>query len=107
AFPLTLQVFKGPALVRTETLTQDIITPQAVPAHIAEQVEVRDGSHAIEVSALFEDAVVEVRHLSDPSAGRISGATKGLLGSAAAALLSLLVLFVVSYVQVAHLRQRQ
>ena len=44
-------------------------------------VEVQDGSRAIEVNAMFEDAIIEVRHLSNPTAGTVSGATKGLLGA--------------------------
>ncbi len=75
-----------------------------IPQHVAEQVEVRDGRHSIEVSALFEDAVIEVRHLSDPTAGRITGVTRAILGSGAAALLALVVLFLVSYAQVGRLR---
>ena len=72
-----------------------------IPAHVAEQVEVRDGAQAIEVSALFEDAVQEVRHFDNPAGGKVSGLTKGLLGSAAASLAGVFMLFGASYAQVA------
>lgn len=71
-----------------------------IPAHVAEQVEVRDGAHAVEVSALFEDAVQEVRHFDNPAGGKVSGLTKGLLGSAAASLAGVMMLFGASYAQV-------
>lgn len=74
----------------------------AVPAYIAEQAEVYDGDPAIEVSALFEDAVLEVRHLSRPDGAEVRGATRALLGSGAAALAGLLLLFLWSYAQVAR-----
>src|SRR5690349_824963 len=32
-------------------------------------VEVQDGSHAIEVAAMFEDAVLDVRYFSHPNSG--------------------------------------
>ena len=53
------------------------VTTSEVPAHVAEQVEVRDGAYAIEVSALFEDAVQEVRHLDNPAGGKTSALTRG------------------------------
>lgn len=76
------------------------VTTSEVPAHVAEQVEVRDGAHAIEVSALFEDAVQEVRHLDNPAGGKTSALTRGVLGSAAASLAGVFMLFTSSYVQV-------
>jgi TonB family protein len=78
-----------------------------VPAYIADQVEIRDGHPAIEISALFEDAVVEVRHLSDPRGGRVSLTTRAILASGVAALLVLLVLFGVSFVQVGRARNER
>ncbi len=81
--------------------------PAQVPPHIAEQVEMRDGSTAVEVTAMFEDAVLEVRHLSNPQGGQITPVTKAILGSAAASLLGLFILFVVSYAQVAALSARR
>jgi TonB family protein len=40
-------------------------------------VEVRDGSQAIEVTALFGDSVLDVKHYSDPKAtGKVSNGTK-------------------------------
>lgn len=80
---------------------QTVLAEPPVPAQISEQVETKDGARAIEVAALFDDAVLEVRHLDNPSAGRLSGMTKGLLGSAGAALLGTFALFADSYSQVA------
>jgi TonB family protein len=68
-------------------------------------VEVQDGSRAIEVNAMFEDAIIEVAHLSNPQAGTISGATKGLLGAGLGALLIAFITFCVAYVQVGVVRR--
>ena len=71
--------------------------PQLDPSAI----EVRDGSRAVEVVAMFEDAIVEARHFSNPKSGEVSGATKGMLGGGAAALVASLIIFIVTYAQVA------
>ncbi len=68
-------------------------------------VEVQDGSRAIEVNAMFEDAIIEVRHLSNPTAGTISGGTKGLLGAGVVALGIAFITFIVAYVQVGAVRK--
>jgi TonB family protein len=73
-----------------------------VPPHIAEQVEVRDGSRAVEVAALFEEAVLDVKHFDDPSGGQVTPATKGILGAAIGSLAALFLLFIISYVQVSR-----
>src|SRR5262249_11839156 len=83
-------------------------TPQPMayappPGFDPSAVEVQDGSRAIEVAAMFEDSVVEVRHLSDPSAGQVTGLTKGLLGGGSLALAIAFITFVVAYVQQAAL----
>lgn len=80
---------------------QTVLAEPPVPAQISEQVETTDGARAIEVAALFDDAVLEVRHLDNPSAGKVSRVTKGLLGSAGAALLGTFAMFADSYSQVA------
>lgn len=72
--------------------------------HYAEEIEVRDGVRAVEVSAMFEDAVQEVRLFQNPALGEVSGATKALLGIGTAALLAALVTFIVAFVQVGHIR---
>ncbi|MDB4965706.1 MAG: putative abductin-like protein [Myxococcales bacterium] len=68
-------------------------------------VEVQDGSRAIEVNAMFEDAIIEVAHLSNPQAGTITGATKGLLGSGFLSLAVAFITFVVAYVQAGATRR--
>jgi TonB family protein len=83
--------------------------PSAMPAAGAafdlEAVEVRDGSRAVEVSAMFEDAVIEMRHLQNPAAGKISGPTKALIGTGAAAFFGALIVFLVAFAQVSDLRK--
>ena len=64
-------------------------------------VEVQDGSRAIEVAAMFEDSVVDIHHFTNPSAGVITGATKGMIGGGAFALVVAFITFVVAYVQAA------
>lgn len=78
-----------------------VLAEPPVPAQISEQVETTDGARAIEVAALFDDAVLEVRHLDTPTAGRVTGMTRAILGSAAAALIGTGALFTHSYLEVA------
>jgi hypothetical protein len=66
------------------------------------QAQVETSARAIEVSALFEDAVLDVRHLDNPGAGKLSGLTKGALGLGGIALGSFFLLFGSSYLQVKH-----
>jgi TonB family protein len=73
-----------------------------VPPHIAEQVETRDGSRAVEVAAIFEEAVIDIKHFDNPSGGFVTPATKGILGVGAASLVLTFLLFIISYVQVSR-----
>jgi TonB family protein len=68
-------------------------------------VEVQDGSRAIEVNAMFEDAIIEVRHLSNPTAGTITGGTKGLLGGGLISLAIAFITFIVAYAQAGAVRK--
>ncbi|MBL9009169.1 MAG: AgmX/PglI C-terminal domain-containing protein [Myxococcales bacterium] len=70
----------------------------------AEEIEVRDGARAVEVSAMFEDAVLDVRLFENPKAGLLTGATKALVGLGSAALLASFVMLLVAYVQVGKVR---
>jgi TonB family protein len=81
--------------------------PGFAPQFDTSAVEVQDGSRAIEVTAMFEDAVVDVHHFTNPQAGQATGATKGLLGAGAAMLVGAFVLFVVAYVQVSAEKARR
>lgn len=80
----------------TESVRTVVSAPQ-VPVQIAEQTETQDGAKAIEVAAVFDDAVMAVRHFDNPQAGRLSRMTKGLLGGAAFAILGVGALFADSY----------
>lgn len=72
-----------------------------------DEIEERDGTRAVEVQAMFEDAVLDVRLFQNPQAGVISGGTKGLLGVGAAALFGALVMLIVAFVQVSHIREQR
>ena len=72
-----------------------------LPPQVLEQVELRDGSRAVEVAALFEDAVVEVRHFDDPKGGKVTPATNGMVYGGMAALSIVFILFVTNYLTVA------
>ena len=65
------------------------------------QIEVRDGSRAIEVVAMFEDAIVEARHFTNPQAGKVQGSTMAMLVGGGVSLAASLVIFIATYVQVA------
>lgn len=64
-----------PAMMSQPTL------PMASASFPDPTVDKQDGSRAIEVTAMFEDEVVKVRHLDNPGGGRVSGPTWGLLVS--------------------------
>jgi pSer/pThr/pTyr-binding forkhead associated (FHA) protein len=78
---------------------------QPPPGFDPSAVEVQDGSRAIEVNALFEDAIIEVAHLSNPTAGTITAGTKGLLGAGLASMLIAFITFMVAYVQAGMVRR--
>lgn len=46
-------------------------------------VDRQDGARSIEITAMFDTSVLAVRHLENPRAGRVAGATWGLLAIAA------------------------
>lgn len=99
--------FAPPAQPQAAAYRAPAATPQFTPppGFDPSAVEVQDGSRAIEVNALFEDAIIEVQHLTNPQAGTISGATKGLLGAGALSLAVAFITFVVAYFQVGAVRK--
>ena len=48
-------------------------------SHAGAEVEVHDGSHAIEVQALYRGVVTQTRHLSDPTGRSTEGQSKTML----------------------------
>ena len=70
-----------------------------------DEIESRDGARAVEVSALFEDVVHEVRLLQNPAAGVLQPLTRGVIWAGAIGIVAALTWFMVAYVQVAKLRQ--
>jgi hypothetical protein len=81
----------------------------ATPLYLGsgEEIEQRDGGRAIEVSAMFEDAVLDVRLLDNPQAGSISVGTKVLVGLGSLSLAAALVMFIVAFVQVGTVRAQR
>lgn len=77
----------------------------APPGFDAGSVEINDGTRAIEVAAMFEESVVEIRHFSNPQSGVITPLTKGLIGGAALSLVIALILFIVNFAQVITIRR--
>lgn len=73
-----------------------------LPPQVLEQVELRDGSRAVEVAALYEDAVIEVRHFDDPKGGKVTGATNGMIYGGLAALGVVFLLFLTNYITVSR-----
>ena len=72
--------------------------------HHVEEIEVRDGARAVEVSAMFEDAVLEVRLFQNPAVGEVLAATKGLLAIGGGGAFGAFVMFIVAFVQVGAIR---
>ena len=54
------------------------------------------------MAALFEDAVVEVRHYDDPKGGKVTGATNGMIYGGIASLAVVFVLFLTNYITVSR-----
>ena len=73
-----------------------------LPPQVLEQVELRDGSRAVEVAALYEDAVIEVRHFDDPKGGKVTGATNGMIYGGLASLGIVFLLFLTNYITVSR-----
>jgi TonB family protein len=99
------QPFAQPQQQSYRAPAQPAMQYQPPPGFDPSAVEVQDGSRAIEVNAMFEDAIVEVAHLSNPQAGTVTGMTKGLLAGAVLTLSVSFVIFVVSFFQVSALRR--
>ena len=73
---------------------------EVMGSQIVAQAEDPSGARAVEVSAVFDNTVQQVRHFANPRAGRISKMTKGVLTLSALSLGSVLTLFGTSYAQV-------
>lgn len=76
------------------------IGSEVIGSQIVAQAEDPSGARAVEVSAVFDNTVQQVRHFANPRAGRISKTTKGVLTLSALSLGSVLTLFGTSYAQV-------
>ena len=76
------------------------IGSEVMGSQIVAQAEDPSGARAVEVSAVFDNTVQQVRHFANPRAGRISKTTKGVLTLSALSLGSVLTLFGTSYAQV-------
>lgn len=89
---------------RAPAAAQQPMMPAADPA----AVEVRDGTRAIEVVAMFEDAIVETRYLNKLSLSKelkmVQPRTLAYLAGGVAGLLVSFTLFLVAYIQVGHIR---
>jgi hypothetical protein len=79
----------------------------ALPNVHADEIEVRDGARAVEVSAMFEDAVLDVQLFQNPAVGDVHTPTKVLLGAGALSLFGALILFIVAWFQVGDMRARR
>ena len=73
-----------------------------LPPQVLEQVELGDGSRAVEVAASFQDATVAVRHYDNPRGGKVSGATNGMIYGGLGGLVVVFVLFLTNYIVVSR-----
>jgi hypothetical protein len=62
-------------------------------SHAGAEVEVHDGSHAIEVQALYRGVVTQTRHLSDPTGRSTEGQSKTMLLAGGALIVVALAVF--------------
>jgi hypothetical protein len=68
--------------------------------HMAAEVEVNDGSRAIEVQALYKGVVVNTRHLYDATGVAKAAQSKGFIAGGAALILVAIVTFLVTVIDV-------
>jgi TonB family protein len=65
----------------------------APSSHVAAEVELMDGSKAIEVQALYRGIVINTRHLTDPSGKSSAGSSKAFIAAGVAAIIVALGVF--------------
>jgi TonB family protein len=71
----------------------------AVPAgHVAAEVELLDGSKAIEVQSVFRGVVINTRHLTDASGKSTAGQSKAFMAAGAVAVIIALVTFFITII---------
>ncbi|MBW2731975.1 MAG: AgmX/PglI C-terminal domain-containing protein [Deltaproteobacteria bacterium] len=81
--PAGLPVGLPPGMMPQQAAPQaQAYVPMADPS-----LDMQDGSRAIEVTALFGDSVVGVRHLSKPNGGKVSPITYAIIAMGVAAML--------------------
>ncbi|MFH1130438.1 MAG: AgmX/PglI C-terminal domain-containing protein, partial [Pseudomonadota bacterium] len=85
-----------PPHISPQPAQQKAMPQPAAPAYVPDPtLDVQDGSQAIEVTAMFESSVMQVRQLSNPAAGKVGGATWGVLGVGVCTVLTGIVLVIV------------
>jgi TonB family protein len=62
-------------------------------SHAGAEVEVQDGTHAVEVQAVYRGVVIQTRHLSDPTGRSTEGQSKSMLVAGGALIVVALVAF--------------
>jgi TonB family protein len=75
-------------------------------SYAAAEVELMDGSRAIEVQALYRGVVIATRHLTDATGKTSAGKAKALLGAGIAAILVALGVFLSTVITAGHERSR-
>jgi TonB family protein len=62
-------------------------------SHVAAEVELLDGSKAIEIQAMYRGVITNTRHLTDPSGKSSAGKSKAFIGAGVAAIIVALGVF--------------
>lgn len=78
----------------------------ASAGHAAAEVEVLDGSKAIEIQALYRGVVINTRHLTDPSGKSSAGKSKLFIGAGIAATIVALGVFLSTMISAGHEKAR-
>jgi TonB family protein len=82
-------------------------SPFAAPAgHVAAEVELLDGSKAVEVQSLYRGVVINTRHLTDPSGKTTAGQSKAFMAAGAAVVLIALVTFFITIINAGREKER-
>ncbi|MBN2576514.1 MAG: TonB family protein [Deltaproteobacteria bacterium] len=77
--------FAPPAPAPVAPPAMPLAAAPVFPGHVAAEVEVFDGSKAIEVQAIYRGVVINTRHLTDPSGKTSVGKSKSLILAGVAA----------------------
>ena len=78
----------------------------SAPSHVGAEVEVMDGSKAIEVQSIYRGIVINTRHLTDASGKSTAGQSKAFIAAGIAFVLIALITFFITIINAGREKTR-